>query len=753
MKKLKSHTGYDSAPIFHGQRLLEVSFDGIWAVDAQLRTRFVNRRMAKMLGYSSEEMAGRSFLEFMFPEDIPAEREAIARRRLGISEEFEIRYRRKDGSDLWARVSTAPIFSERGEFEGAVGIHSDVTNRRREEQALRKREAELNEAERVAQLGSWQWAPESNAVLWSEGMYRIVGRDFSLAPVSYRELSRLCTPESGLRFKAAVEKALATGEPYKLDLELIREDGVMRWVIARGEATSGADGRIVQLRGTFQDITERKQTEEALRISEERMRFTLEAANLGTWEWDMIRGTATSALNREGSRERAPGPFHGTYNDFLLGIHPQDRPAVIDAVQKSIAGDGKCRVEYRELREDGGSGWIESVGQVIYEHGHPTRMTGVCADITERKSAEEAKLRLAAIVESSDDPIISKDLNGIITSWNAAANRMFGYSAEEAIGKSIMMLIPPELQEEENVTLSRLRAGERIEHFETQRVRKNGERLEVSLTISPIKNSKGVVIGASKIARDITQRKRTEEALRISEKIASVGRLAATVAHEINNPLESVVNLVYLARTGADDPSRVMEYLSMAEEELARIAHLTKQTLGFYREQAGIAPVRTGELLRQLIFVLSPKARNKRVNIDLELINDPEIRLNAGEIRQLFANLLSNSIDACSLGGSIRVRVSRQFNHRLGCHGLRIAVADNGTGIKPADRERLFQPFFTTKKDVGTGLGLWVCKEIVDRHSGRITLRSDATPGRSWTVISVFLPTLSAEGDAVQKVA
>lgn len=526
MGKLKNYSDYGFAPILHekdGLRLLEISFDGIWAIDAQLRTRFVNHRMAKMLGYSSEEMAGRNLLEFMFPEDVPAEREAIARRRRGISEEVEIRYRRKDGSELWARVSTAPIFGEQGEFEGAVGVHSDVTDRRRAEQALRKREAELSEAERVA--------------------------------------------------------------------------------------------------------------------------------------------------------------------------------------------------------------------------------------VTERKTAEEAELRLAAIVESSYDPIISKDLKGIITSWNAAATRMFGYSAEEAIGKSILILIPPELQAEENTTLSRLRAGERIENYETWRVKKNGERLEVSLTISPIKNSAGVVIGASKIARDITQRKRTEEALRTSEKIAGMGRLAATVAHEINNPLESVMNLVYLARTAADDPSKVAEYLGVAEEELVRIAHLTKQTLGFYREQAGIAKVRAGGLLRQLILVLSTKAKNKRVSIDLELVSDPEIRVNAGELRQLLANFLSNSIDACNLEGSIRVRVSRQFSYRLRRHGLRITVADNGTGIKRSDRERLFQPFFTTKKDVGTGLGLWVCKEIVDKHEGRITLRSDATPGRSWTVISVFLPVLSADGDVFQEVA
>lgn len=515
-KKLKS-PDQDSASVMHGidgQRLLEVSFDGVWAIDAQLRTRFVNRRMAKMLGYTAGEMAGRPLFDFMFPEDVPAERAAMARRRHGISEEFEIRYRRKDGSELWARIATAPIFDERGEFEGAVGIHSDITDRKRAEQTLRKREAELSEAQSRAAL--------------------------------------------------------------------------------------------------------------------------------------------------------------------------------------------------------------------------------------ERNCAEDANLRLAAIVESSNDPIISKNLDGMITSWNAAATRMFGYSAEEAIGRSILMLIPPELHEEEGRVLARLRAGERIEHFETQRVRKDGERIEVSLTISPVKNSSGVVIGASKIARDITQRKLAEEALRTSEKIASVGRLAATIAHEVNNPLEGVMNLVYLARCDAGDSSKVTRYLTVAEEELERIAHLTKQTLGFYREQVGPATVRTGDLLRQLILALSSRARNKQVNINLELVSDPEIRVKAGEIRQLFANLLSNSIDACSRGGSVRMRVSPHFNRRLCRHGLRIAVADTGAGIKPKDRERLFQPFFTTKKDVGTGLGLWVSKEIVERHAGSITFRSNATPGRSWTVMSVFLP-ISAE--------
>src|SRR5262249_48262025 len=181
------------------------------------------------------------------------------------------------------------------------------------------------------------------------------------------------------------------------------------------------------------------------------------------------------------------------------------------------------------------------------------------------------------------DAIISKDLNGIVTSWNRAAEQMFGYRAEEMIGCSITVIIPPELQVDEPRILETIARGERIEHFETVLVAKSGRRIDVSLTLSPMRNEDGKIIGAAKIARDITQHKKAERALRMSERLASVGRLAATIAHEINNPLEAVTNLVYLAKDRTDG-KEARDFLAAAEEELARISHLTKQSLGFYRE-------------------------------------------------------------------------------------------------------------------------------------------------------------------------
>ena len=186
-----------------------------------------------------------------------------------------------------------------------------------------------------------------------------------------------------------------------------------------------------------------------------------------------------------------------------------------------------------------------------------------------------ASRQLAAIVESSDDAIISKDLGGTVTSWNHCAERIFGYSAEEMVGQPITKIIPPELQDEEEKILATIARGEGISHFETERLTKDGRRIDVSLTISPIRDESGAIVGASKIARDITETKQKDQLLRTTERLASVGRLAATIAHEINNPLEAATNLIYLART-ASDLKQVEAFLAQADEELRRVALLSR---------------------------------------------------------------------------------------------------------------------------------------------------------------------------------
>ncbi len=419
-------------------------------------------------------------------------------------------------------------------------------------------------------------------------------------------------------------------------------------------------------------------------------------------------------------------------------IAPEDRKRYREFNER-VCGGERGSLEFDIVGLKGKRRHMETHAAPLQTNDGPCVQLAVTLDITERKAAEEAQRRLAAIVESSDDAIVGKDLNGIVMSWNAGAERMFGYPANEIIGRPITTIIPPELHGDEQRILETIGRGERIEHFETIRLTKSGERIDVSLTVSPVKDDAGKVIGAAKTARDITQQKKTEQALRMTERLASVGRMAATVAHEINNPLEAVTNLVYLAKASAarDD---VRQYLNTIEEELNRISLITKQTLGFYRETVAPSAVRVGEMLNSIISLLSMRFRNKEIEIRSEIRQDPEIYAVAGEIRQVIANLLNNSIDAVDSAGLIRIRVGANRSNGDNPNGIRITIADSGRGIPPFARSKLFEPFFTTKKDVGTGLGLWVCTNIVQRHHGSIRVKSSTIPGRSWTVFSVFLP-------------
>ncbi len=363
---------------------------------------------------------------------------------------------------------------------------------------------------------------------------------------------------------------------------------------------------------------------------------------------------------------------------------------------------------------------------------------------TEHLGVEEAIFRLAAIVESSDDAIISKDLNGIIKSWNKSAERILGYTADEIIGRAVLVLIPEELQSEEVEILRRLRAGERIDHFETVRLTKSGRRIDVSLTVSPVKDRNGRIVGAAKILRDVTQQKKLEAALHTTERLASVGRLAATVAHEINNPLEAVLNCIYLATTQPEISEQTRSLLRTADIELGRVAHIAQQTLGFYRDHSLPAPINLSQLIGDVLGIYRGKMQYKQICFEQKIPQDITITGLQGELKQILANLLANAIDASNQNGRIEIRCWRSKNSISGEPGVRIAIADTGSGVPIDDRERLFEPFFTTKKAVGTGLGLWITKDLLEKRGGNIRFRSSTRSGHSGTVMSIFLPATHA---------
>jgi PAS domain S-box-containing protein len=356
---------------------------------------------------------------------------------------------------------------------------------------------------------------------------------------------------------------------------------------------------------------------------------------------------------------------------------------------------------------------------------------------------------LAAIVESSDDVIVSKDLNGIIRSWNGAAARLFGYSADEMIGTSILKLIPEDLQSDEKTIMENIRAGRRVEHFETMRRTKSGQLLEVALTVSPIKDKHDRVIGASKILRDISTRKRLEQALLQAEKIAATGRMAATIAHEINNPLEAVMNLMYLLRPMIADPEGI-SYFQSVETELGRVSHIAKQTLGYYREHAAASSASVGEIVLHAITIYEPRCTATGIEIKKAISSSRKIVLRRGEMMQVVSNLMMNSIYAMQAGGVLSISVEDAVGNP---DGIVLTIQDDGVGIAEADLPRIFEAFFTTRGTVGTGIGLFVSKQFVEGHGGQIEIESRRDGEKHGTTVRAFLPistTYDSSGDGVR---
>jgi PAS domain S-box-containing protein len=434
-------------------------------------------------------------------------------------------------------------------------------------------------------------------------------------------------------------------------------------------------------------------------------------------------------------------------NGWAEGVHKNDFDRCLQIYLSNFEKQTPFQMEYRLLRGDGEFRWILDHGVPRYsDTGVFLGFIGSCVDITDVAEIKQAwdvqqnitkRLgELAAIVESSDEVIVGKNLDGIVTSWNAAASRVFEYTAEEMIGQSILKIIPEELHFEEKMFIEKLKFGQRIEQFETRRRTKLGQTLQVSLTLSPIRDAQGRIVGASKILRDISKAKSVEQALLQAEKLAATGRMAATIAHEINNPLEAVTNLLYLIRpTISGDEGRA--YLEAAENELQRVSHIAKQTLGYYREDAAATPVSLNDVMQHAVTIYKPRCQALGINILESLTSGQKILVRRGEILQVISNLLANSIYALSAGGTITVDVRDSETEP---EGVICSVSDNGIGICPKALPRVFDAFFTTRATIGTGIGLFVAKQLIEAHGGRMTIESSQDVRDHGTKVEIFLP-------------
>jgi signal transduction histidine kinase len=281
--------------------------------------------------------------------------------------------------------------------------------------------------------------------------------------------------------------------------------------------------------------------------------------------------------------------------------------------------------------------------------------------------------------------------------------------------------------------------------YELTYCRKDGSRFPAVVSITALRDAQDLIIGYLLIGTDNSARKQAEEALLRSEMLASAGRMAASIAHEINNPLESIINTLYLLRSTPELPDQARLYLDIADGELMRIAHITRQTLGFYREFSAATSNSASDLVTSVIDLLKSKIQATQATVLQQCDQPLHILGIAGELRQILANLLANSLDAVGPQASspdcrIIIRARASLNPATGKSRIRLSVSDSGHGITPATAKQMFDPFFTTKGSVGTGLGLWVCKQLVDKNGGHLRVRSTTRGPKHGTTFSVTLP-------------
>jgi PAS domain S-box-containing protein len=368
------------------------------------------------------------------------------------------------------------------------------------------------------------------------------------------------------------------------------------------------------------------------------------------------------------------------------------------------------------------------------------------AEAAHQEELKESREWFQITLKSLGEAVVATDQAGNISFINPAAQQLTGWSYAEANGKpfrEVVRLGDERTRLDVEDLINSVRGLQKVVSYSSglMLTSRSGKEYPIELTGAPILNHMGQLAGVAVVFRDTTQRRQTEQTLRTSERLTMAGRLSATIAHEIRNPLDTVTNLVYLLQHEQKPNSSAAQYLEMASEELTRIAQITSQLLTFHRESRSPVSVSLNEVLDSVLVLFSPQIKQNHVVVNKRYETDRSVRGFPGELRQVFSNLVGNAMEAITGGGQLVLHTRESsMAGQPSRRGIRVTVLDNGSGIPPGVRKNLFAPFYTTKGEKGTGLGLWISRGIVEKHEGTIHVSSTSRNGRSGTAFSVFLP-------------
>jgi two-component system cell cycle sensor histidine kinase/response regulator CckA len=702
----------------------------------------VNQTLATILGRSEDDLLARTVFDLLDDdESVDALRLALVTRG---REAFqtEVRLRGDGGRTVTALFSATIVTNMRQEPVHYVCQILDITERAEAQERLEMNEAKLAEAQQIARLGSWEWEIATDRVTWSDELYRIYGVRPDRFSGSYGSNLDRVHADDRARVARVIENAVAERRPWSLDYRIVRPDGELRMIHARGEVVSDDQGRPAVVQGTCQDVTESRRVEDALRAAEQLFRRAFDDAPIGMalidleGRWLRLNRAICQMLGRSEQELRT--------TRLTELNHPDDRRLDRPLIKELLSGRRRSfAIEKRYVHADGHL--IHALVHVSLMHGDGERpLYFLCqlVDITERRRAEAerraAQERMQAIIDNSPALVIVKDLEHRYLLVNRRWEELFGPRVEDVLGRTSAEVLVERSPNQEDLDQEVIETGEVREAMALV----NGPDGEITFLVVkfPLLDADGQTYAVCTIATDITERRRSAEEraeletrLAQAQRLESVGQLAGGVAHDFNNLLSVILTCVGFAQRELPADNPVREDVEEIGRAADRAAALTRQLLMFSRREV-VTPqvVDVGALVRDLERLLN-RTLSERVALRISIGPDVvPVLIDPAQLEQVLVNLAVNARDAMPQGGTLSIAVNGVRG------GVRITVADDGTGMPPEVRERAFEPFFTTKEaGDGTGLGLATVHGVVIDAGGTVDIHSEIGGG---TVVAIFLP-------------
>jgi PAS domain S-box-containing protein len=558
-------------------------------------------------------------------------------------------------------------------------------------------------------------------------------------------------PDHVERTMERLQQAWNTGELWEDTFPLLGKDGNYKWFIARAVPLRDSQGSVARWFGTCTDISDQIAAEEKIRHLNSQLQQRL--AELETImqvlpvgvavsqdpACDVVTGNAALAEMLGVGPGAAFSPAGTDLREHPFRLYQDGRELGLSEFplhRSALSGQQLGSMELEVRHKSGSTTHLLASASPLRDPAGAVRgAVGAFFDVTGRKRLEDLLRERADLLELATEAIIVRDLNGLLTFWNSGAEELYGWHRDEVLGKPIHEILKTQFPVEDEEIEAALASAGSWEGNLTQ-TNRDGRELVVASRLA-LKAQGDAIL---EINRDITAQLQAEDALRKAERLAAMGRVAGIIAHEINNPLEAISNTFFLLRDHPSLDDEARHYAQMGEEEMLRLSHITRQTLGFYRESKHPVEVSIAQLLDDILELQLRRLEFSKIAVVKRYRSQGLVQGFPVELKQVFLNLIGNSIQAMPEGGKLRLHVfasSRRDSRRAGTW---VSICDTGVGIDVEHARHLFEPFFTTKSAKGTGLGLWISKGIIQKYGGTISFRSLRRSGRNITCFQIFLP-------------